>query len=126
MAAYLTRRLFLTRSAGAVGAIAATAATLPAASGPFQGKVRKAVKLHMVQGKEMSVLDKFRLLRELGFDGVELRARGGVDVREVLAARNETGLVVHGVTNSSDPDFALPLIWRSGLAAILCWSSQAG
>ncbi len=53
----------------------------------------------------------FQLLKDAGFDGVELLSPNELDVKEVLAARDETGLVIHGVSGSrhwqqplSDPD----------------------
>jgi hexulose-6-phosphate isomerase len=58
-----------------------------------------AVKWGMVGG-DGSVLDKFELLKSIGFDGVELDSPSGLDREEVLRARDETGLPVHGVVDS--------------------------
>jgi hexulose-6-phosphate isomerase len=70
----------------------------------------------------MSVLEKFQLLRSLGFDGVELMSPAGYDPDEVLAARDRTGVVIHGVVDSehwrsplSDPD---PSVRRRGREAL--------
>ncbi|MGH7201460.1 MAG: sugar phosphate isomerase/epimerase family protein, partial [Planctomycetaceae bacterium] len=63
---------------------------------------KKAVKFHMVQ-ENLSVLDKFKLLKDLGFDGVESHMRY-VQLKEFIAASEATGLPIHGVTNSADPD----------------------
>ncbi len=70
--------------------------------------IRKAVKFGMVAG-EMTVLEKFRLLRELGFDGVEMPSPADLDLDEVVSARDETGLVIHGVVDSAH--------WREPLSA---------
>ncbi|MEW4531067.1 sugar phosphate isomerase/epimerase family protein [Maioricimonas sp. JC845] len=102
----VSRRDFL--SASLTTAAAATIAGVPAATsaGEFTGKIRKAVKYHMIQAPELSVVEKFRMLRELGYDGVEIATRDKVNNNrdEVLAARDEVGLPIHGVVNSSRPD----------------------
>ncbi|HVC92790.1 MAG TPA: sugar phosphate isomerase/epimerase family protein [Pirellulales bacterium] len=98
----LDRRTFL-RSTGAALAIAtaatATGATTLAAEKPDAKKMKKAVKWGMIQ-HEGSVLDKFKLLKELGYDGVELDAPSSLDKDEVLEARDTTGLPIHGVVDS--------------------------
>jgi len=73
-------------------------------------KIKKSLKFGMVQ-EEGTVLEKFRLLKELGFDGVELDSPNDLDPDEVLNAKEETGLEIPGVVNSvhwssplSDPD----------------------
>ena len=47
-----------------------------------------------------TVLDKFKLLKDLGFDGVELDNPGGPPAKEVLDARDKTGLEVPGLVDS--------------------------
>jgi len=72
----------------------------------LKGRIRKAVKYHMVTG-DLSVLDKFKLLKDLGYDGVEPRvpsAKGSSDRKEMLKASEVTDLPIHGVINSSNPD----------------------
>ncbi|MFO0928043.1 MAG: sugar phosphate isomerase/epimerase family protein [Gemmataceae bacterium] len=88
------------------GAAAMAAATATAADRPGPAKTpngfKKAVKFYMVQDpKARTVLDKFQLLRDLGFDGVELDAPSGLDRKEVLAARDRTGLAIPGVVDSA-------------------------
>lgn len=61
--------------------------------------VKKAVKIEMVNEGE-TLEDKFRLLKELGFDGVELPSPNGWTVEEVVAARDASGLPIHGVVCS--------------------------
>lgn len=94
----LDRRSFM-QSAGA--ALAAAGALSPVVSRAADDKktMKKAVKWGMV-GIDGSVLDKFKLLKELGFDGVELDAPSKLDKDEVLRAREETGLPIHGVVDS--------------------------
>ncbi len=78
-----------------------------ATAGQFTEKIKKAVKLHMVTGSA-SVEDKFRLLKELGFDGVETRAKlDAADkalVQSYAAASEKIGLPIHGLIHSSNPD----------------------
>lgn len=61
---------------------------------------KKAVKLGMVHDGA-NILEKFKLLKELGFDGVELDSPNGFATKEVLEARDKTGLPIHGVVEST-------------------------
>jgi hexulose-6-phosphate isomerase len=108
----MKRRSFLQTGGGLLAA-----AVLPAAGQTPRPAIRKAVKFEMVAG-EQTILEKFRLLRRLGFDGVELLSPAGYDPDEVLAARDATGISIHGVVDSehwrsplSDPD---PAVRRRG------------
>jgi L-ribulose-5-phosphate 3-epimerase len=72
--------------------------------------VKKSLKWGMVK-EELSIMDKFKLLKDLGYDGVELDSPDKLDMKEVLAARDKTGLELPGTVNSmhwklplSDPD----------------------
>ena len=73
----------------------------------------KSLKYGMIQEGD-SVLDKFRLAAELGFDGIELDSPNELNESEILDARDKTGLKIPGVVNSlhwkmplSDPDPAV-------------------
>lgn len=94
----LDRRTFM-QSAGA--ALAAVGGLSSARSFAAERKqtMKKAVKWGMIQ-IDGSVLDKFKLLKELGFDGLELDAPSSLDKHEVLRAREETDLPIHGVVDS--------------------------
>ena len=83
--------------------------------------LKKAVKLGMVD-EPISLLEKFELLKRLGFDGVELDSPNDLDTAEVLAARDRSGLPIHGVVDSvhwrqtlGDPD---PAVRAEGLAGL--------
>jgi hexulose-6-phosphate isomerase len=74
---------------------------------------KKSLKFGMIR-EELSVLDKFKLVKSLGFDGVELDSPNDLMEKEILEARDKTGLVIPGVVNSvhwkkplSDPDPAV-------------------
>ncbi len=102
----MDRRTFIhTASIAAGGLIAAADDT--ALAGQFTGKIKKAVKFHMVTG-DASVEDKFKLVKDLGFDGIEPRTQlaksDGDVVKSYAAASEKTGLPIHGVINSSKPD----------------------
>lgn len=93
----ISRRHFI-QSAGI--ATAAFLAQPRARAGEFTGKIKKAVKFNMIQ-EDLSVADKFRLLQNLGYDGVEMGFRDEADPTEVVAARDRTGLPIHGVVLGS-------------------------
>lgn len=62
-------------------------------------KIKKALKFGMVK-ENLSILDKFRLLKDLGFDGVELDSPNNLNKKDILEARDKTGLLLPGVVNS--------------------------
>lgn len=102
-----SRREFLS----SCSAVAGTAACSLAVSGPAsllaadqdakpqQTKIKKAVKIGMV-GVKGTLAEKMTVLKELGFDGVELNSPGGPDAAEVQKAIKASGLPVHGVVDS--------------------------
>jgi len=118
-----TRRTFL-RGAGAAAAGLPLLGARPPAR-PRGRKIRKALGLGMVQA-EGSLEEKFRLLREIGFEGVELDRPSALDAEEILAAMKATGLRVAGVVDSlhwkkplSHPDPAVRGEGRAALEAAL-------
>ncbi len=96
----MDRRKFL--QIGAAGCVASVPTTV-AWSGSLAGRIKKAVKFHMIE-VDFSVLDKLKLLSDVGFDGVEVRTADKVDRREVAKAIEATGVPVHGIINSSNPN----------------------
>ena len=95
------RRSFLKTSTTAIAtaAIAGSATSSVFAEEAPSVKLKKAVKFGMVQGK-LSIMEKFQLLKDIGYDGVEFSAPNGYDTKEVLAARDKTGLPIHGIVDS--------------------------
>lgn len=72
--------------------------------------IKKSLKFGMVK-ENLSVMDKFKLLKDLGFHGVELDSPNDLNKKEILEARDKTGLLIPGTVNSfhwksplSDPD----------------------
>jgi L-ribulose-5-phosphate 3-epimerase len=103
----LDRRNFLSTALAATAAVAA-GSRLAAAEARL--KLKKAVKFTMI-GIKGSIEDKFNLIKELGFQGVEMDSPSSIDKEEAVKARDKTGIVIHGVIDSihwttrlSDPD----------------------
>lgn len=67
-------------------------------------RFKKAVKYHMVTDKSLSITEKFALVKELGFDGLEIHIRDKTPPEKFVEAHKATGLPIHGVLNSSNPD----------------------
>lgn len=117
---HVNRRTFV----GAAGGILALGSTgnlmaagqKEAAPGPW----KRAFMLGSVT--KGPALPSFQLLKDAGFEGVELISPNQFDQAEVLAARDKTGLAIHGVSGGrhwqdplSDPD---QKVVERGLAAI--------
>ncbi len=105
----MDRRDFLAGSAAALGALALSRSSRAEDAKPKR-RLLKAVKYGMV-GAGADVLAKFKLVKKLGFDGIELDSPSDLDENEVLRARDRTALPIHGVVDSvhwkhhlSDPD----------------------
>ena len=114
----IPRRRFL-QSAAALAALSAIPTRSRADDEPVKMPWKKAFMLGTSKG---AIRPDFLLLKEAGFDGVELLSPNQLDRDEVLKARDETGLVIHGVSGSehwksplSSPDLA---VVRKGLDAI--------
>jgi hexulose-6-phosphate isomerase len=82
-----------------------------------------SLKWGMIEEPGLSILDKFLLLADLGFDGVELDAPNELSRDEVLVAQQRSGLAIPGVVNSmhwkaplTDPD---PAVRQVSVQAIL-------
>ncbi len=94
MSVPLTRRDFLK-----AGSVALAAAALPppgrAEDAPAKKRnLKKGIMWACVSG-QMSILDKFKMIKASGFDGTEID--GGMDRAQVLAARDATGLEIPSV-----------------------------
>ena len=85
-------------------------------------RIYTSIKMGMFNEK-ISLLEKFRILQELGYDGIELNSPGGVDKKEALEASRTLGFPIHGAVDSihwgirlSDPD---PEVRQKGLDGLL-------
>ncbi|MEX2579224.1 MAG: sugar phosphate isomerase/epimerase family protein [Verrucomicrobiales bacterium] len=99
------RRRFLSASSLALGG-AAVSSALPvsAEGGEFDGIIKKGVKFSMVNEPDLSLVDTFKMLKDVGFDGTELRTENREDLKDYLEAVDKSGLQVHGIVNSDKPD----------------------
>lgn len=100
------RRQFLKSSAGFATLGSLPFLPLAAKPGPLSGKIKIAVKYHMIAAPELSIIEKFRMLKAIGYDGVELKSDHLVEANAFVKAIGETGLPVHGVIHSANPDIA--------------------
>ena len=98
-----TRRTFLQSAAATSAAMVLGNPSGLIAKDADNRRIRKAVKYHMVTEGE-TILDKFKLVKDVGFDGIEIRTREKIDKTAALKASQITELPIHGVINSSDPD----------------------
>ena len=103
MNATLNRRDFLKWSGGALAAVA-----LPSAAVEKKREIKKGIMWGSIPG-EMPVAEKFRMIEQAGFAGLEINS--GMDRDEVLKARDATGLTIASVVDSvhwektlADPD----------------------
>ncbi len=112
-----SRREFLKMSAGgalaSIGAVAEGAAESGGAqSPPPAGRIKKAVQIYMLP-KTLSYADRFKLARDVGFDGVEAQTVEDPKVAdEIKKASEDAHCPIHSVMNmahwkyplsSSDP-----------------------
>jgi L-ribulose-5-phosphate 3-epimerase len=111
----MNRRSFLKMTmAGAAATVLA-----PAASAAVKRELRKAI-MYSTIGVKGSVLEKFRAMKEAGFEGVE--PMGAMNRDEVLAAFKQTGLKaasvcdhIHWTKPLSAPDEATRKLGLEGL-----------
>jgi L-ribulose-5-phosphate 3-epimerase len=123
-----TRRGFLHVTGGA---LAATWAASRAAAGPRDGleslpsaagSPKKAVLVSMLP-KQLSILDRFKLAREVGFEATEVHTvTDPKQAEEMRAASDTTGLKIHSVMNEAHWKFPLssadPEVVRQSVAGM--------
>jgi hexulose-6-phosphate isomerase len=107
------RRAFLCSTVQIIGAVTAVGMwgrTAAFAAKPDAARIYKSIKFGMFS-EEVSYREKFEVLKELGFDGVELDNPFVQNKEEAIAASRAVGLPIHGVvdpihwgTRLSDPD----------------------
>jgi hexulose-6-phosphate isomerase len=117
-----TRRDFL-KAGGAVLATAALPSTIRSEDAPKKRDIKKGIMWGCVPGT-MSVMDKFKMIKEAGFEGIEID--GSMDRAAVLKARDATGLQIptvicatHWWKPLSDPNPAVRAAGLEGLKTAL-------
>jgi len=103
---YLSRREMIRRTAGtglALGAVTFSSKYAIAQdveqSPPKRKPIFKSLKFGMIK-ENLSIFDKFKLVQDIGYDGVELDSPAGQNKKECLEASQKTGLPIHGVVDS--------------------------
>ncbi len=120
------RRDFLrTTAAVTTAALTGSDAGPGRAAADRKPKLRKAIKYAMI-GLKGSHLDRLRLAKRCGFQGVEIDSPGTAHLDELVRASQETGVVIHGVIDSvhwrdtlSHPDEAVRARGLDALIAAL-------
>lgn len=90
----LDRRSLLVGGAAFGAALAA-----PARAARTRRDLKLALKYGMIREGE-SVRERFEIARDAGFHGIEMDSPSDLDLDEVLAARDATGLAIPGVVDS--------------------------
>lgn len=130
VAGEIRRRRFLQFGAAAVASTTALR-SLPAqpptteqasANDTSKPWLRKTLKIGMIKLKDGSLSDKFKLAKQAGFEGVELKAPN-IDVEEANRAAKESGLIIdgsvggyHWKTRHTDPD---PAVRKKAMGMLL-------
>ncbi|MDR1624447.1 MAG: sugar phosphate isomerase/epimerase [Tannerellaceae bacterium] len=97
----MERRHFI-KSAAAVAGLSSVplwaAATVPQVEAVTGRKLKKGLGYGMITA-DISLLDKFKMAKDTGFDGIELNAPVDIPVRELLEAKEKTGVELPSVVN---------------------------
>jgi hexulose-6-phosphate isomerase len=100
----MNRRTFLASTAAfASGTILARADD----AAKKRPKLKKAVNLGMARGVTGSTVDKFKAIRDAGFDGIELNLPGELTVDQIIEAKAASGLEIAGIICT--PHWSFPL-----------------
>src|SRR3546814_11254102 len=59
-------------------------------------KLKKGVSFYMIK-EELSLVDKCKLVKDLGFDGVEFNSPVDFSLAEMLEAKEKSGIEIHSV-----------------------------
>lgn len=102
----MNRRHFLQTASMSLAAVAAGAGATSAQDVeifPSTGKPRFqfSLKYGMVNEPSLSLVDKFKLLKDIGYDGVEMDSQYVAPAKEVFKAVDVSGLPVPGVVNAN-------------------------
>ena len=130
MTSSVNRREFLAAAGGTFASVSLAAGQLSASrvladseARPSAPRLHKAVKFSMVGGHG-PLTDKFKMVKEAGFEGIDIDRH--LDHDEVRRAKDESGLVVHGVVGYdhwrmplSDPNAAVRKAGRESFIGTL-------
>ncbi len=110
----MDRKTFLKSATLMAGAAALVAPVTSACASPVKPASRVILKKSLGFGmikEDLSLTDKFKLIKDLGFDGVELNSPVEFTIAEILEAKAKSGIELPSVVNKdhwamplSDPD----------------------
>lgn len=106
-----------TQKAGPASASTPQVASAAAPETKLTGRIKKGLKFNMVKEPGLSLIDQFKMLKEVGFDGTELRTEDHTNLKAYLEAIDKSGLAVHGIVNSDKPDLELAVKFAHDLGA---------
>ena len=130
----IERRDLITLASSALlssGVLESGLQNLFAGSIPTEGNtyLRKSLKFSMVMEAGLSIGEKFQLIKDAGFHGLEMDSPSDLDRGKVIEARDKVGLVIPGVIDSvhwrktlSDPD---PAVRAAGVVGLKTSLSDA-
>jgi hexulose-6-phosphate isomerase len=121
----MNRRLFLsTTAATLLGGALSRAAT------PGKRQLKKAINLAMLRLPEAPLLERCRIIKDAGFDGIELHLPGTEALDDLLKARDATGLEFAGAICSTHWKMPLsatdPAVVENGMRGLRLALAQAG
>jgi len=97
----MNRRQFLKTSTAAIGLASFSSTLLSGVETTVKKRdLKKGYMLNAFPGKELPLLQKFKMLKAAGYDGVEPSSH--LDQDEVLRARDESGLLIPSVSCGHD------------------------
>lgn len=95
-------------------------------------KIKKGLGFWMIK-EELSLLDKFKLVKDLGFDGIEFNSPLDLPLKDLLEARDKTGVEIPSTVNKdhwgkpiSDPDPAIRQFTIDSMARSLEQTKELG
>lgn len=68
--------------------------------------LKKGLGYDMIR-EDLSVVDKFKLVKDLGFDGIEINTPSNIDLNELIKAVEQTGIQIPSTVNKDH--WSLPL-----------------
>jgi len=90
-----TRREFIETALAGAAIAAGALAPAPLLAAEEKRRLRKAVKYGMIKVPGASIEDKFKLIKSLGFEGVEVDSPGNLDRDEAARAHWQAGELRH-------------------------------
>lgn len=130
----MTRKSFIQAGAATLASAMLTPLASSADDAPAKKRVlKKAVNLGMVKADSASVADRFKMIRDAGFDGVELNRPDAIPLDELIKASASAGLPVAGTIDTvhwgkplSSPDAKVREQGFNGLKLALQESGELG